>query len=118
MNYRNKKYSASLDGEIEIVSKEGVGISSIGRILSLPIASVQRQLEKNALKATEPVFNETNQVYEVDELYTLIGRKDKPCYIMYAINRSTKQVIGFIRGARTRENINKVIQKLIGRSTG
>lgn len=79
----------------------------------MPKASVQRRIERMQKDIPKPVFTEKGQVYEVDELYTYIGSKDKPCYIMYAINRKTKEVIDFICGACTKENINKIIQSLL-----
>jgi IS1 family transposase len=63
-----------------------------------------------------PVCQETKQVYEMDELYTYIGKKTNPCYIIYAINRKTKRVIDCICGARTKENINKIVQKILSLS--
>lgn len=114
--YRNRKYTKSIDEQIIRFKKEGVGISSIGRLLSLPKASVQRRIERSAGQIKVPVYQESKQVYEVDELYTYIGRKSNPCYIMYAINRKTKQVIDFVCGARNKENIDKIIKRLLSLS--
>ncbi|NII26644.1 IS1 family transposase [Pseudoflavitalea sp. X16] len=114
--YRNRKYCTTFDEQIAVLNKEGVGISSISRILSIPRASVQRRIERMKKDKPKPVFTETGQVYEVDELYTYIGRKSNPCYIMYAINRKTKQVIDFVCGARSRENISRLINTLLGLS--
>ena len=52
---------------------------------------------------------EIQQEYEVDEMYTFIKNKSKGCYITYALNKKTKQVIDFTVGPRTKENIGKVI---------
>lgn len=111
--YKNRKYTSLVDDQITLLNNEGIGISSISRILSIPKASVQRRIERMQKDKPKPVFTEKGQAYEVDELYTYIGSKDKPCYMMYAINRKTKEVIDFICGARTKENINKIIQRLL-----
>jgi insertion element IS1 protein InsB len=111
-SYRNRRYTKAADDQITLLNREGVGISSISRLLSIPKASVQRRMARSAGEVRTPVYQETNEVYEVDELYTYIGRKSNPCYIVYAINRKTNQVIDFVCGARTKENIEKVIKKL------
>ncbi len=56
--------------------------------------------------------NECGQEYEVDELRTFVGNKKNECWVMYAINKTTKQVIDFAVGRRTKENIRKVIDTL------
>jgi len=93
--------------------KEGMGISGISRILEISKSTVQRKLEEmaSALKIPEP--EETNQEYEVDELRTYIGNKKNECWVMYAINRKTKQVSGLVTGRRTKENLKKVINTLL-----
>jgi IS1 family transposase len=54
-------------------------------------------------------------VYEVDEIQTYIGRNHPSCYkyITYALNRTTKLIIDFIVGSRTKENIRKVTEKVL-----
>jgi IS1 family transposase len=91
-----------------------LGISSIGRILEMPKSSVQVFIFKTSLKVKQPLFTESDQVYEVDELYAPI--RGKLCFIIYAINRATKKVIDYAIGARTKENIGKVIKKLLSLS--
>lgn len=58
-------------------------------------------------------LKETKQVYEIDELYTYIGNKSKPCYVTYAINRRTRKIVDFVTGTRTKENIGKLVRKLL-----
>lgn len=99
--YRNRKYTGWTDEQITVLNREGVGISSIGRILSIPKTSVQRRIKRVEKNKPKPVFTERGQVYEVDELYTYIGRKSNPCYIIYAINRRTTQVIVLCAGPGT-----------------
>jgi len=45
-------------------------------------------------------------------MHTYIMRKANPCYIIYAINKTTKQIIDLAVGSRTKENISKVIESL------
>jgi insertion element IS1 protein InsB len=112
-SYRNRKYNNLIDERIKELNRESVGISSISRLLRIPKSSVQRRIRFMNDKVTPPLLSETNQVYEMDELYTFIGRKTNPCYVLYAINRKTKQVIDCVIGGRTKENINIIVQKLL-----
>jgi insertion element IS1 protein InsB len=45
----------------------------------------------------------------MDELRTYIGNKENECWIIYAINKLTKEVIDFAVGRRTKETISKVV---------
>lgn len=113
MVYSHKKYGRETDYQIAALNNEGVGISSISRIMSIPKTTVQRRIGKLAAQKPAPVFSEQKQVYEVDELYTYVGRKCEPCYIMYAINKKTKKIINYVCGARNKKNIGRVIQSLM-----
>lgn len=53
-------------------------------------------------------------LYEVDELYAPV--RGKLCFIIYAINRATREVIDYVIGSRTKKNIGKVIKKLLSLS--
>jgi insertion element IS1 protein InsB len=89
-----------------------VGISGISTFTGMSKANVIRKIKTLALKIIYLQANETQQVYEVDELCTYIKRKSNRCYIAYAINKSTRKVIDFIVGRRTKDNIGKVIARL------
>lgn len=114
--YKNLKYTDHTDDQIVLLNSEGVGTSSISRISSIPKTSVQRRIYHLGCKKKAPVFIEKRQSYEVDELYTYIGNKTRPCYVMYAINRKTRQIIDYICGFRNKENIGKLIGKLLSLS--
>jgi len=57
------------------LNNEGVGISSISRILNISKSSVQRIILKLSKDITKPQFLERNQVYEIVELRTYEGKK-------------------------------------------
>ncbi len=101
--------------QMVVFSNEGLGIRSIGRILYIAPATVQRKILQVAASSNLPLPQEANQVYEVDELCTFIGNKHcgSYTYITYAINRATKQVIGFVTGSRSKENIRPLINNLL-----
>ena len=52
-------------------------------------------------------------MYEVDEMQTYIGRKANKCWIIYAIDRKTKEVIDFCIGSRAQKNIGQIIKPLL-----
>lgn len=62
--YRNRN-CRTFNERISVLNKEGVGISSISRILAIPKTSVQRQIERMRKDKPKPVFAESGQVYEV-----------------------------------------------------
>ena len=63
-------------------------------------------------KTSMLMTNECGQEYEVDELRTFVGNKKNECWVMYAINKTTKQVIDFVVGRRTKQHISKIIDTL------
>lgn len=94
------------------LNNEGMSISSIGRITGISKANIVNKIKDIAAKIVKPQIIETNQEYEADELYTFIKNKNNSCYFIYAINKATKRLIDFRVGARTKENIAKVIESV------
>ena len=58
-----------------------------------------------------PIFK--NKIYEVDEMRTFIGSKEKPIWIVYALERQTKQVVNFSLGRRTKRTLQNVTNTLV-----
>jgi IS1 family transposase len=92
---------------------EGVGIRSMSRLLKISSSSVQRKLVILNKQVVQPIFIESNQEYEIDELRTYISNKKNECWIIYAINKTTRQVIDFAVGKRTKENIQKIVDAVL-----
>jgi len=97
-----------------VYNAEGVGISSMSRILGYSKGTdIRRLLYLNSL-IIRSIYHEVNQIYEVDEMETYVWTK-KPegfRWITYAINRKTNQVMDVSIGARNKENLGKVINTL------
>ena len=98
------------------MNNEGMGISSIARILDIPKSSVMRIILRAESKIQKPDLKECHQEYEIDELRTFIGNKKNECWVCYAINRKTKKIVDFIVGRRTKENIKKVVRSVLNLS--
>ncbi len=114
--YRQQSHDSQKKDQVRILNNEGVGICSIGRILQIPPSSVLMLLVRACENIVKPIFKDWKQSYEVDELFTYIGNKQRPCYIIYAINRRTREIVDFVVGSRTKENIEKVVASLLTRS--
>jgi insertion element IS1 protein InsB len=91
---------------------EGVGIRSIRRILQIGINTVVRRIVKMAGSMVAPQ-REQSATWEVDELWTYIGRKENEYWIAYALNRRTRQVVDFIIGKRTKATLKELIDRLL-----
>jgi insertion element IS1 protein InsB len=111
--YQQKKYGKHNEQEVVVLNNEGVGISSMSRILRLPKSSVQMLIRRASERIQKTDLQEKQQIYELDEMYTFIGNKGHPCYIIYAINRQTRKVVEFTTGSRTKENIGLLVRKLL-----
>ncbi|OFX21616.1 MAG: hypothetical protein A2033_15085 [Bacteroidetes bacterium GWA2_31_9] len=98
---------------IKTLNNEGVGISSISRIMKIPKTTVQRLIEIISRTLKKPELTETNQSYEIDELRTYVGNKKNESWLMYAINKSSGVVVDFAVGRRTKENLKKVVTSVI-----
>ncbi|WP_076379278.1 IS1 family transposase [Filimonas lacunae] len=111
--YRIRRYTLHTEQQVRLLNNECVGISSMSRILQIPKSSVQMLVLRAASKVTRPMFSSSHESYEVDEMYTFIGSKNTACYIVYAINRKTRQVFDFITGSRSKEQIGGLIRRLL-----
>jgi insertion element IS1 protein InsB len=63
--------------------------------------------------ARESVKRYAITTFEVDELWTYIGRKEDEYWIAYALNRQTRQVVDFIIGKRTKATLKELIDRLL-----
>jgi IS1 family transposase len=97
---------------VKLYNNEGCGISSISRLLKISKSSVQRVMERIVANLQMQEINETGQSYEIDELRTFCVNKRKELWLIYTINRSTKRIINFVVGRRTKENIAKIVSTL------
>ncbi len=62
-----------------------------------------------------PSFNEFGCKFEVDEMWTYIGRNTPKNYIWisYALERKTKSIIDFCVGSRSIKNIKPILDKVL-----
>ena len=111
--YTKQRINMEKYHDVKRLNNEGNGISNIARLLEISKSSVQRVIIRIASALQMSVYEETGQCYQVDELRTYCGNKGNECWVMYGINPKTGKVIASAFGRRTKENIKKVIDKLL-----
>lgn len=110
--YLYKRLDTETKQNIVNLTQEGVGMSSISRLVKTSRSTVQRSIYRIGSTIRKPIYNEFRQEYELDEMtLTIAGMKD--IYLIYAINRQTRNVIDFIIGNRTKLNIKKVVDSVL-----
>lgn len=109
--YTYNLYNQEDDKKIKVLNAEGVGISSISRILGYSQGTIIRRILSLASKITKPYYMESNEVYEVDEMWTYIGRNHPSnyCWITYAMNRRTNCIVDVAFGSRGKKKLKQVI---------
>ncbi len=108
--YTNHSY---ITPDISIVPlvKEGCGIRSIARLLKIAGSTVLKCIVAIAKNIKKPVVS-LNKTYEVDEMRTYYKNKSRLLWIVYAVQRDTKQITDFAVGSRTKTTLQKVIDTL------
>ena len=119
--FRNQKESyiylgceKGIEKDIEVLSNESCGIRSISRILAISpgkVLLVIKQLWKE--KKLQKRIILFGRRYELDEMRTFIGNKQKKYWIVYAIDRATKEVVDFKVGRRNNRTLKRVIDTLL-----
>lgn len=117
--YQLKEYTYTLydkkhDKTILSLNAESIGISSLARHLKYSKATILRRIAYLASKVKRPRLLEFGQVYEVDEMWTYVSncKEREVKWVTHAINRKTNQVVDFVVGRRTKENLAIIINKL------
>lgn len=117
--YQQKTYTYKLctvsdEQTIVKLNNIGVGVSGMARFTGMSKSNIINKIRQISKKIVKPEIKEEQQTYEVDEMHTFIKRKSDHCYITYALNKKTRQVIGLVVGGRTKETIGRVIESLKG----
>ncbi|WP_422106026.1 IS1 family transposase [Winogradskyella sp.] len=110
-NYSYKACAYNANQSIKTLLLNSCGITDISRVLSISRNTIKKRILAMGTQIKRPMVIEVLQSYEMDELSVRIN--GKWCYIAYAINRKTKQVIDFVVGGRTNKNLMRVVNKLL-----
>ena len=110
--YKKHAYEATTNLDIVAHVKEGCGIRSISRLLHIAAGTVLSRIKKIADSIKKPAIA-MERVYEVDELKTYIKNKTKECWVIYALDNQSKQVVDLKVGGRTKKNLKRVTDTLV-----
>lgn len=111
-NYRYKAYQPGTNEKIRVHIKEGCGIRSTARLMSISATTVIAKIKQEAQKIIKPIVK-MHKEYEADELKTYVKKKKNEQWVMYAINKKTKQVVDFRVGKRNKKNLKGLIETLL-----
>jgi len=110
-SYSYHAYEKDLNEKIVILTKEGLGIRSTARILKISPTTLLSKIVSIASAINQPTIA-TGKTYEVDEIRSFVGNKDRLIWIVYALQRQTREVVSFNVGSRTNKTLNVVLQTL------
>lgn len=109
--YSYNAYKPNINRKIIQLTKEGAGIRSTARLLEISPTTLLSKIISIAKNIVQPPLP-IGQIYEVDEIRTYVKDKDKLIWIIYALERQTKNVVSFNIGRRTNKTLIKVISTL------
>ena len=108
-------YLACRAGAIEMVQSltcESVGIRGISRVPGIAANTVMERTRSMASTIERPIVGKDQPCFEVDELWTYIGRKANEHWVAYALDQK-KDVIDFVVGKRTVSTLRELIIPLL-----
>ena len=111
-NYSKKAYKPHTNSYIIDHVKEGCGIRSIARLLNISPNTVIRRIKNIAANIKKPIVV-LNKTYEVDELKTYIKKKSRDCWVIYALDKHSGEVVDLKVGKRTKTNLQRVTDTLL-----
>lgn len=111
--YTYQAYQKDINGFISTLVKEGCGIRSISRILKISKNTVLSRIIHIVNNIKPKLFAKLGCKFELDEIWTFIGKKDNVTWITYVLERESKNVIDFFVGRKTMENIKPLINKVL-----
>ncbi len=112
-NYKYKVYHPGINGQIVSMLKEGVGIRGIGRLLSISKNTVLARIRSIASTVKKPAIASTGSIYEVDEMWTFNKSKENVLWITYIYDRTSKGVVDFVVGKRSRDFLKPMITRVL-----
>ena len=109
--YTYQAYRYGINNDIIALTKEGTGIRSTARLLKISPTTLLARIITISKKVVQPSIPK-GKIYQVDEIRTYVIRKDKLIWIVYALERQSKNVVSFNIGRRTNKTLKKVITSL------
>jgi IS1 family transposase/transposase-like protein len=107
--YRYLACGPNISRWISSLMVEGSSVSSISRLLKIPVCTVIRKTKAIAKLVVRPFPIVQGKEYEVDDMRTYIGNKQRLYWVVYALRRDTKEVIDFKVGKRNTKTLQRVL---------
>ncbi|MCP9765672.1 IS1 family transposase [Lacihabitans soyangensis] len=107
--YTYMAYKQDINQNIVSLTKEGVGILSTARLLAISSTTLLKRIKQIASNITQPSIS-TGKTYEIDEMRSFTGNKNKLIWIVYALEKESKKIVSFNVGARTNKTLSMVIK--------
>jgi insertion element IS1 protein InsB len=116
--YQQKEYlyhacRGTTNESIKSLVCESVGVRGISRVLKIATNTVSDRIKRIADAISQPPIPRDRPAFEVDELWTYIGRKANEYWLAYALDRTTRQVIDFVIGKRTKATLKTLSDRLL-----
>lgn len=110
-NYNYQAYKPDINNNIILFTKEGLGIRSTARILKISTTTLLKRIVSIARNIHQPVISR-GKIYEVDELCTYIRHKRNFIWLVYALEKKSKNVVSFNVGKRTNKTLSRIVDIL------
>jgi insertion element IS1 protein InsB len=111
-NYSYQGCRPEIRSLIVPMTLNGSGIRDITRVLSVSINTVLKVIREQASVTPEPELPSRLADVEVDEMWSFVEKKRRQSWLWYAFAPKIKQVIGYVRGRRTDEACQQLLDKL------
>ncbi|MDR7212190.1 IS1 family transposase [Flavobacterium piscis] len=110
-NYAYQAYKLDMNKNIIQFTKEGLGIRSTARILKISTTTLLKRIVSIAKTINQPIISK-GKTYEVDEMCTYIRHKRNFIWLVYALEKNSKNVVSFNVGRRTNKTLSHVLDTL------
>ncbi|GEN74209.1 hypothetical protein CLA01_42810 [Chryseobacterium lathyri] len=112
LQYSYNAYKNDINTKVIQLTKEGMGIRSIARILKISTTTLLKRIVAIANSISQPLIP-YYQTYELDEMRFFIRKKSNVMWLVYAINISIQEIIEFYIGKRNNKTLNSVVKTFI-----
>jgi IS1 family transposase len=96
-----------------MLTREGCGIRSISRILKVSLVTVIKRIRTIGKSIVRPFAILNDKEYEVDEMRTFIGNKQRLYWVVYALRKDTREVIDLKVGKRNLKTLGRVVDTVL-----
>ncbi|MDY3521491.1 IS1 family transposase [Riemerella anatipestifer] len=112
ISYAYKAYNHKINSLIILLTKEGCGIRSIARLLSISTTTLLSRIKSIAQSLKFPTLP-LHKIYQIDELCTFVKNKQNRVWIICALEEGSKKIVRFFVGNRTNKTIKRVIDDVL-----